>query len=64
MVAYLSGSFGEGGGTTFLEINNVGKVLDAGSKYSLPTFKGINKIKQERCCKVGKTLFATSFSYI
>lgn len=39
MVAYLSGSFGEGGGTTFLEINNVGKVLDAGTKYSLPTFK-------------------------
>lgn len=38
MVAYLSGSFGEGGGTTFLEINNVGKVLDAGDKYSLPTF--------------------------
>lgn len=39
MVAYLSGSFGEGGGTTFLEINNVGRVLDAGDKYSLPTFK-------------------------
>ena len=39
MVAYLSGSFGEGGGTSFLEINNVGKVLDAGNKYSLPTFK-------------------------
>ena len=39
MVAYLSGSFGEGGGTTFLEINNVGKVLDSGSNYSLPTFK-------------------------
>lgn len=39
MVAYLSGSFGEGGGTTFLEINNVGKVLDAGQRYSLPTFK-------------------------
>lgn len=39
MVAYLSGSFGEGGGTSFLEINNVGKVLDAGSNYSLPTFK-------------------------
>lgn len=39
MVAYLSGSFGEGGGTTFLEINNVGKVLDAGENYSLPTFK-------------------------
>ena len=39
MVAYLSGSFGECGGTSFLEINNVGKVLDAGNKYSLPTFK-------------------------
>lgn len=38
MVAYLSGSFGEGGGTTFLELNNVGKVLDAGKHYSLPTF--------------------------
>ena len=39
MVAYLSGSFGEGGGTSFLEINNVGKVLDAGTPYQLPTFK-------------------------
>ncbi|WP_099463769.1 MULTISPECIES: pyruvate kinase [Parabacteroides] len=39
MVAYLSGSFGEGGGTTFLEINNVGKVLEAGDNYQLPTFK-------------------------
>ena len=39
MVAYLSGSFGEGGGTSFLEINNVGKVWDAGSNYQLPTFK-------------------------
>ncbi len=39
MVAYLSGSFGEGGGTSFLEINNVGKVLDAADKYALPTFK-------------------------
>lgn len=39
MVAYLSGSFGEGGGTSFLEINNVGKVLDAGTNYQLPTFK-------------------------
>lgn len=33
MVAYLSGSFGEGGGTSFLEINNVGKILDAANKY-------------------------------
>lgn len=39
MVAYLSGSFGEGGGASFLEINNVGKVLDAGGDYRLPTFK-------------------------
>lgn len=39
MVAYLSGSFGEGGGTTFLEINNVGKVLDNADNYLLPTFK-------------------------
>ena len=38
-VAYLSGSFGEGGGTTFLEINNAGKLLDAGNNYQLPTFK-------------------------
>ncbi len=38
MVAYLSGSFGEGGGTSFLEINNVGKVLDSFDHYQLPTF--------------------------
>lgn len=39
MVAYLSGSYGEGGGTTFLEITNVGKLLDAGNDFELPTFK-------------------------
>ncbi len=43
LVAYLSGSFGEGGGTTFLEINNVGKVLDTAESYSLPTFKERNE---------------------
>lgn len=37
-VAYLSGSFGEGGGTTFLEINEVDRVLNAGDNYQLPTF--------------------------
>lgn len=37
-VAYLSGSFGEGGGTTFLEINDVERVLNAGDNYQLPTF--------------------------
>ncbi|MDR1344625.1 MAG: pyruvate kinase [Tannerellaceae bacterium] len=39
MVAYLSGSSGEGGGTSFLEINNVGKMLDAAETYTLPTFR-------------------------
>lgn len=43
MVAYLSGSFGEGGGTSFLEINNVGKVLDSSKDYALPTFKEESK---------------------
>ncbi|MDR2388542.1 MAG: pyruvate kinase [Tannerellaceae bacterium] len=38
-VAYLSGSFGEGGGTSFLEINTVGKMLDAAESYILPTFR-------------------------
>ena len=37
-VAYLSGSFGEGGGTTFLEINDVARVLNGGDNYQLPTF--------------------------
>ena len=37
-VAYLSGSFGEGGGTTFLEINDVKRVLRAKDEYQLPTF--------------------------
>lgn len=36
MVAYLSGSFAKGGGTSFLEINNAGKVLDAGDNYGVP----------------------------
>lgn len=38
MVAYLSGSFGEGGGTTFLEINNAGKILDQAKKFNPPFF--------------------------
>ena len=36
LVAYLSGSFTDGGGTSFLEINTVGKVIDSGSKYDVP----------------------------
>lgn len=34
-VAYLSGSFGQGKGTTFLEINNVGRVVDS-SDFEIP----------------------------
>ncbi|MDR0427182.1 MAG: pyruvate kinase [Dysgonamonadaceae bacterium] len=39
MVAYLSGSFGEGGGTSFLEINNVGRILDGSEQYHPPFFR-------------------------
>lgn len=35
-IAYLSGSFGEGGGTTFLEINNVKDVFEQTYKKHLP----------------------------
>jgi pyruvate kinase len=35
---YLSGSFGEGHGTTFLEINQINKVLSAADQYQLPSF--------------------------
>lgn len=38
MIAYLSGSFGEGGGTTFLEINKVETVLANAKDYLLPSF--------------------------
>ncbi|MDO4161261.1 MAG: pyruvate kinase [Prevotellaceae bacterium] len=35
-IAYLSGSFGEGGGTTFLEINKVKDVFDRVCQFHLP----------------------------
>ena len=35
-IAYLSGSFGEGGGTTFLEINRVREVFDRSYRFHLP----------------------------
>ncbi len=35
-IAYLSGSFGEGGGTTFLEINKVKEVFDKSYMFHLP----------------------------
>ncbi len=37
-VCYLSGSFGEGFGTTFLEVNQVNKILEARGQYLLPNF--------------------------
>lgn len=36
-IAYLSGSFGEGGGTTFVEINKVSKIFDNSYSFNLPT---------------------------
>ncbi len=35
-IAYLSGSLGEGGGTTFLEINKVSKIFDQSYEFHLP----------------------------
>ena len=37
-VCYLSGSFGEGFGTTFLEVNRVDKIFASRGKYLLPNF--------------------------
>lgn len=36
LVAYLSGSFGEGKGTSFLEINTAGRVMDAAENFEVP----------------------------
>ncbi len=38
-ICYLSGSFGVGNGTTFLEINQVKRILGDQEKYQLPVFK-------------------------
>ena len=37
-VSYLSGSFGSGFGTSFLEVNRVDKVFESRHKYLLPNF--------------------------
>jgi len=37
-ICYLSGSLGEGHGTTFLEINQIKKIFEAGNNYSLLNF--------------------------
>jgi pyruvate kinase len=39
MVAYLSSSFGEGGGTSFLEINRVERILNNSKKFQPPYFR-------------------------
>ncbi|MBB3186158.1 pyruvate kinase [Microbacter margulisiae] len=39
LVSYLSGSFGIGGGTTFLEINHVGNILAFDQTYILPNLR-------------------------
>lgn len=37
-IAYLGGSFGETGGTTYLDISEAWKILEAKEKYNLPDF--------------------------
>lgn len=37
-IAYIGGSFGETGGTTYLDINQVHKILEAKDKYNLPDY--------------------------
>lgn len=37
-VAYLGGSFGETGGTTYLDISEVNKIIEAKDKYNLPDY--------------------------
>ncbi|HRS42181.1 MAG TPA: pyruvate kinase, partial [Dysgonamonadaceae bacterium] len=37
-VAYLGGSFGETGGTTYLDISEAWKILEAKEKYNLPDY--------------------------
>ncbi len=39
LIAYLGGGFGEGKGTTFLEINRIGDVLDNFNHYTLPNME-------------------------
>ncbi|NLZ95063.1 MAG: pyruvate kinase [Bacteroidales bacterium] len=37
-VAYIGGSFGQTGGTTYLDINEASKVVEAREKYNLPDY--------------------------
>ncbi len=40
-LAYLSGSFGEGGGTTFVEINKVQSIFDKSYMFNLPSSRRV-----------------------
>ena len=42
-IAYLGGGFGEGKGTTFLEINRVADVLENYDHYDLPNLENPEK---------------------
>lgn len=42
-IAYLGGGFGEGHGTTFLEINKVCEVMENYHTYSLPNLEDVNQ---------------------
>ena len=43
LIAYVGGAFGEKGGTTFLEINQVGKILSSYDKYLIPNLEESEK---------------------
>lgn len=45
-IAYLGGGFGEGHGTSFLEINNVGEVMKNYTTYSLPNLEDVTQCKK------------------
>ncbi len=42
-IAYVGGAFGEGGGSTFLEINNVSKVMESYDNYLIPSLEDNKK---------------------
>lgn len=43
LIAYLGGGFGEGHGTSFLEINRVGEVMENYAKYCLPNLEDVEQ---------------------
>lgn len=47
-IAYLGGGFGEGHGTSFLEINKVSEVMDNYTTYSLPNLEDVRQSRSSR----------------